>query len=118
MFLDFYDLIEQPFGVTPNPRYFYGSQIHREALASLTCGIQHQVGFAVLISPPGMGKTSLLFQLLEGYRSSAHTVFLFNTQCTTRTLLQEITDELHIEASSVEVAKLLSEFHCFVAKAA
>ena len=35
MFLNFYGLREQPFGVTPDPRYLYLGASHREALASL-----------------------------------------------------------------------------------
>jgi len=35
MFLDFYNLREQPFGVTPDPRFLYLSATHREALASV-----------------------------------------------------------------------------------
>ena len=36
MFLDFYQLREQPFGVTPDPAYLYPSRTHCEALDSLT----------------------------------------------------------------------------------
>jgi general secretion pathway protein A len=40
MFLEFYGLREQPFGVTPDPRFLYLSPAHREALASLYYGIE------------------------------------------------------------------------------
>jgi general secretion pathway protein A len=80
MLLDHYGLREQPFGVTPNPRYLYLSPSHREALASLVYGIESGRGFLALIAPPGMGKTTLLFQLLEQLGNSARTVFLFQTQ--------------------------------------
>ncbi|MBA0087863.1 MAG: AAA family ATPase, partial [Acidobacteria bacterium Pan2503] len=40
MFLNFYGLREQPFGVTPDPRFLYFSPAHREALASLFYGIE------------------------------------------------------------------------------
>src|SRR2546422_5735213 len=71
MFLDFYGLREQPFGVTPDPRYLYLSVGHREALASLIYGVESGRGFMALVAKPGMGKTTLLFQLLE--RSEEHT---------------------------------------------
>ncbi|PYR39273.1 MAG: peptidoglycan-binding protein, partial [Acidobacteria bacterium] len=64
MFLDFYRLREQPFGVTPDPRYLYLGPGHREALASLFYGIETGRGFQSLIAEPGMGKTTLLNQLL------------------------------------------------------
>ncbi len=58
MFLDFYKLREQPFGVTPDPRYLYLSSTHKEALASLYYGIEAGRGFLALIAKPGMGKTT------------------------------------------------------------
>ncbi len=70
MFLEHYGLREQPFGVTPDPRYLYFSAMHREALASLFYGIETGCGFLSLIAPPGMGKTTLLLHLLERLRES------------------------------------------------
>lgn len=90
MLLDHYGLREQPFGVTPNPRYLYLGEGHREALASLLYGIESGRGFLALIAPPGMGKTTLLFQLLERLGSTARTVFLFQTQCDARGFMRSI----------------------------
>ena len=44
MFLEFYNLKEQPFGVTPDPRFLYLGENHREALASLYYGIESDRG--------------------------------------------------------------------------
>lgn len=90
MLLDHYGLREQPFGVTPNPRYMYLGEGHREAFASLVYGIESGRGFLALIAPPGMGKTTLLFQLLERLGSAARTVFLFQTQCDARGFMRSI----------------------------
>lgn len=54
MFLSFYGLNEQPFGVIPDPR-FLGTE-HREAAASLFYGIETDRGFLSLIAKPGLGK--------------------------------------------------------------
>jgi general secretion pathway protein A len=81
MVLKYYNLTEQPFGVVPDPRFLLMSRTHREALASLTYGLQQERGFMALAAPPGMGKTTLLFRLLESLRGRARTVFLFQTQC-------------------------------------
>ena len=88
MFLKFFGLREQPFGVTPDPRFLYLSPAHREALASLYYGIETGRGFLALIAKPGMGKTTLLFHLLEKFRTSARTAFLFQTQCTSREFMR------------------------------
>ena len=63
MFLDFYKMKDQPFGVTPDPRFLYLGQSHREALASLYYGIQSDRGFVALIAQPGLGKTTLAQEL-------------------------------------------------------
>ena len=68
MFLDFFHLHQQPFGVTPDPAFLYPSGTHCEALDSLTEGILEGRGFLALIAEPGMGKTTLLYQVLEGLR--------------------------------------------------
>jgi general secretion pathway protein A len=94
MVLDYYGLREQPFGVTPNPRYLYLSPSHREALASLVYGIESGRGFLALIAPPGMGKTTLLFQLLDQLGNKARTVFLFQNQCGSRDLLRSLMADL------------------------
>ena len=94
MFLDYFRLREQPFGVTPDPRFLYPSPGHREALASLIYGIESNLGFGSLIARPGMGKTTLLFHILEQYRQSARTAFIFNTQCDSSDLLRSLLAEL------------------------
>jgi len=71
LYLNFFGLKEQPFGVTPDPRFLYLSEAHKEALASLYYGIEANRGFIGLIARPGMGKTTMLFHLLESFRSSA-----------------------------------------------
>jgi type II secretory pathway predicted ATPase ExeA len=96
MFLEFYGLQEQPFGVTPDPRYLYMSGVHREALASLVYGIDAGLGFSTLIAEPGMGKTTLLNRVLSHFRSSARTAFIFETQCDSHELLRNLLLELEI----------------------
>jgi general secretion pathway protein A len=98
MFLDFYNLKEQPFSEAPDPRQLYLSATHREALASLFYGIETGRGFLTLIAEPGMGKTTLLFHLRERLKDSARTVFLFQTQCKARELLPCLLSDLGIEA--------------------
>jgi len=87
MFLKFFGLREQPFGVTPDPRFLYLSPAHREVLTSLYSGIEADRNFLGLIAKPGMGKTTILFYLMERLRTTAHTAFVFQTQCNSREFL-------------------------------
>jgi general secretion pathway protein A len=104
MLLDFYALQQQPFGVTPDPKFLFWSHSHREALASLYYGIESDCGFMALIAPPGMGKTTLLFQLLEKVRPAMRTAFLFQTQCDSRELLGYLLEDLGSTADGGIVA--------------
>ncbi len=101
MFLDFFHLREQPFGVTPDPAYLYASRTHCEALDSLTEAILGDRGFLALIAEPGMGKTTLLYQVLEGLRDSARAVFLFQTQCNSREFFQYLMSELGVDSTGM-----------------
>ncbi|HET9177644.1 MAG TPA: AAA family ATPase [Terriglobia bacterium] len=106
MFLRYYGLREQPFSTTPDPRYLYMSASHREALASLIYGIETGRGFVSLIAEPGMGKTTLLFQLLDRFRNSARTVFLFQTQGDTREFLTNLISDLGLVPDDRDVSAL------------
>ena len=60
-----FGLRENPFGVTPNPKYLYEGPTHKEAKSSLIIGVECGVGFQALIAPPGMGKTTILSHILQ-----------------------------------------------------
>ncbi len=96
MVVDYYKLAEQPFGVTPNPRYLYMTPTHREAMASILYAVMENRGFSALIAPPGMGKTTLLFELLQRFNHSMRTVFLFQFQPSPEGLLRNLLAELGI----------------------
>src|ERR1700689_154500 len=111
MFLDFYQMKEQPFGVTPDPRFLYLGQSHREALASLYYGIESDRGFVALIAPPGLGKTTLAFQLLEKLQQASRTVFLFQTQCNTKELFHYLLNGLGVDAEGMELVSMHSKLN-------
>jgi general secretion pathway protein A len=111
MFLEYYGFREQPFGVTPDPRFLYLSPAHREALASLYYGIESGRGFLALIAKPGMGKTTLLFHLLEKFRHNARTAFLFQTQCSSREFMRFLLAELGVESHDQDFVRMHEEFN-------
>ncbi|HYM78897.1 MAG TPA: AAA family ATPase [Candidatus Dormibacteraeota bacterium] len=118
MFLDFFGLREQPFGVTPDPRYLYLSPGHREALASLYYGVEANRGFMSLIARPGMGKTTLLFHLLTKFDRTARTAFLFQTQCSSREFMRFLLAEIGIESDSQDFVRMHEQFNrCLVQEA-
>jgi general secretion pathway protein A len=111
MFLDYYKLREQPFGVTPDPRYLFQSRTHREAMASLFCGVTGGRGFMAVIARPGMGKTTLLFQLAQRIDATAKTVFLFQTHASPRDFLRSLMADLGIPDEDGDLVKIHSKLN-------
>ena len=102
MFHDFYQMLEEPFGVSPDPRFLFVGASHREALASLFYGIETNRGVMVLVAPPGSGKTTLIHQLIGKIKPSARTVFLFQTQCTSAEMMQYLLNDLGVDVQGME----------------
>src|ERR1700691_5533899 len=111
MVSDYYNLADQPFGVTPDTRYLYPSPTHREGLASLLYGLQSGRGFMSIIAKPGMGKTTLLFQLLQQLDQSIKSVFLFQTLCTPVDLLRSLLQDLGIDAHDRTLPEMHSQLN-------
>jgi general secretion pathway protein A len=103
MLLDYYNLAEQPFGVTPDSRFLYLGPKHREALASLVYGTESNRGFLALIAKPGMGKTSLLHHYLSYLRDKARTAFVFRTDCDSREFIRHLLIDLGIDVAGMDL---------------
>ncbi|MGH9537177.1 MAG: ExeA family protein, partial [Terriglobales bacterium] len=117
LILRHFGLRENPFGVTPDPRFLFLSHTHREALASLVNGIQCGFGFQVLVAQPGMGKTTLLFNFLERFNDS-RTAFLFQQQHDPREFLQSLLIELKSDSTETSQAKMYGQLNHLLSDAA
>ncbi len=106
MFLDYYGLNEQPFGVTPDLRFLFLGAKHRQALDVLNYGTELNRGFLTLIAKPGMGKTSLLFHYLEGLRDKARTVFLFQTDGGPYELMRYLLADLGFDGKGMDLPEM------------
>jgi type II secretory pathway predicted ATPase ExeA len=109
MFETFYQLREQPFGNNPDPRFLYLSKTHREAYASLLYRIHMDAGFLAMVAQPGMGKTTLLFHLLNRLQSNTRTAFIFHTQCTSHELLRHLLSEFECDTSITDPVRISRE---------
>jgi type II secretory pathway predicted ATPase ExeA len=101
MFLEQFGLREDPFGMTPDPAYLYASRTHAEALASLSEGVRDTRGFLALVAEPGMGKTTLLYQLAQELRETTRIVHVSQTQCNSREFIEYILQELGLDVNGI-----------------
>ena len=101
MYLDFYGLSEAPFSITPDPRFVYLSERHRDGLAHLLYGVGQggSGGFVQLTGEVGTGKTTLCRLLLEQLPDKTRVALLLNPLLSPVELLETICEELHVDIS-------------------
>ncbi|HCE01087.1 MAG TPA: ATPase, partial [Armatimonadetes bacterium] len=61
----YWGLTEQPFSLTPDPRFLFLSRSHEDALMMLHYAITRNKGAAMLSGDIGLGKTTISRKLLE-----------------------------------------------------
>ena len=59
MYASFFGLSKEPFSISPDPRFLFMSEQHREALAHLLYGLGGGGGFVLLTGEVGAGKTTV-----------------------------------------------------------
>ncbi len=91
-----FGLSENPFGVNPDPRFLYLSEVHREALAHLIYGVRQRKGFIVITGDVGTGKTTLLQKLIQGLDERTRWVFITNPRLSTEDFLRAIAHGLRL----------------------
>jgi type II secretory pathway predicted ATPase ExeA len=96
MYKEFYGFSEQPFELTPNPRFLFLTRSHREALASMVHGIKNRKGFISMTGEVGTGKTTLIHSVLNRLDNKVKTVLIFHTTITFTDLLKTILHELDL----------------------
>ena len=97
MYHGHFGLLDEPFGVSPDDRFFLETEQHREALATLYYGMNQRRGFALLVGQAGLGKTSVLVQLLKRLEGEAETAYLPHPYFDSSTVLESILTSLGLD---------------------
>ncbi|MFH0907238.1 MAG: AAA family ATPase [bacterium] len=119
MYLEFYGLKEEPFNITPDPRFLYYSPRHREAFDHLVYGIQNRKGFIELIGEVGSGKTTLCRAVLSSLPKNTHTALVLNPSLTETQLLRAILNDLGLTVKGrdrLAYIEQLNNYLLFMAK--
>lgn len=107
MYTEYFKLSEPPFSLTPDPRFLYMSERHREGLAHLFYGVQQPGGFVQLTGDVGSGKTTLCRCLVKQLPPGTDIALILNPRLTVIELLATVCDELGIpylsESASVKI---------------
>jgi general secretion pathway protein A len=99
MYLEYYGLREPPFSITPDPRYVFLSERHRDALAHLLYGIGKggSGGFVQLTGEVGTGKTTLCRLLLEQLPENTRVALVLNPKLSPVELVEAVCEELKLD---------------------
>ena len=109
MYERYFNFSENPFTIAPNPRYFYLSEQHREALAHLQYGLNENGGFILLTGEVGTGKTTAWRCLVENLPTDVDLAIVLNPRINETELLETICDELGIVYEQNSGIKQLSD---------
>ena len=85
---------ETPFGVTPDPRFFYNEAAYMKSLAALAYGIKAKKGLMVVTGEVGTGKTILLRKLMRDLEATVKFVFVSSSDLSSDGLLPLVAHEL------------------------
>ncbi len=69
MYEDYYHFRARPFQLSPDPRFFFNSAVHRRAMAYMQYGVHQGEGFLVITGEIGAGKTMLARTLVQNFGS-------------------------------------------------
>jgi len=113
VYLEYYKLNEQPFDITPNPRFLFYSGKHQEAYNHLLYGIRERKGFVQLTGEVGAGKTTLCRALLEQLGENYSTAVILNPALNADQLVKAIAMEFGLDvkgADRLEIVAMLNDF--------
>jgi general secretion pathway protein A len=90
MYEKFYGFQEKPFSLTPDPKFFYYSKDHIEAIEHLIYGVLEGEGFLMLAGEVGAGKTTISRYLMNKLEYKVVTSLILNPFLDFFSLLQNI----------------------------
>lgn len=114
MYTAFYGLFEKPFSLSPDPRYLFLADGHREALAHLRYGIDQGEGFIAVTGEVGTGKSTLCRAMIEELGCEIDVAFLFNPPRSATELLQSIAQEFGLDPAGHQRHALNDQLNRFL----
>jgi general secretion pathway protein A len=114
MYDQFYGFREPPFNITPDPRFLFFSDRHREAYNHILFGIRERKGFIQITGEVGAGKTTLCRALLDELGPSYMTALILNPCLNPTQLLRTILVELGLKPGKADRASCLEMLNQFL----
>ncbi|HEY3067275.1 MAG TPA: AAA family ATPase [Methylomirabilota bacterium] len=112
MYEAYWGLAEPPFNNSPNPKFFYLSPEHEEALVRLVYTVRHRKGCAMLTGEYGCGKTTLSRALIQRLEAERYEIALLtNASWSPLDFLREVLYQLGVETHDKTKPELLHQLN-------
>ena len=114
MYAEFFGLRELPFNNTPDPRFFYSTPDHEEALASLIYAVKERKGFVLLTGEVGAGKTLVSRMMLRHFGAAIAFANINHAVQTAGDLMESLCSEFELPyepgAGNAQLVRTLHDF--------
>ncbi len=113
-YLEFFGLKDDPFKITPDPKYFFLSESHQEALASLKYLLESEEGFAVITGEPGTGKTLTIRKFLEELPEDVVYAYILFPNLSPEELFEAILEDFGIKSEGETKNRLFAKLRDYL----
>jgi len=113
MYLSHYNIVQKPFQISPNPKFLWLGEKHKEALAMMEYTILNNQGFLVLTGDVGTGKTTLINALINSLGNDVLVATIFNPRLGIQEFFDHIGTNFNIKRKfngKLDFIEKLSEF--------
>ena len=108
MYKEFFGFEDEPFRLTPDPDYFYDSEIHDDAIATIEHAINSRRGIIVLTGEVGVGKTTITRVLLNNL-IDVETSLVLNPFLDENEMLNFIAKDFGLNIDGLDKGKVFSQ---------
>ena len=113
----FFSFKENPFSLTPDPKYLFLGEKHREVLAHLTFGVREDKGFMVVVGEVGTGKTTLCRAFINHlFKENVEVGLIYNPALSDLEMLQAINREFKLPSDLDSKGKLIDALNAFLVR--
>ena len=123
MYLSYFKLQQEPFRLTPDPKFLHLAEPHRNVLTALLQGVVYRKGFIVATGPIGTGKTTLIHTALQMLNlkffpgGKLLSAFVVNPTVTREEFLEYLLQEFEIACPTTsKPRRLLALYEAFLSK--